>query len=92
MFRSIAMQTLQDYSEIFEDDFDLDLDGDFLKITHSMGQFLLNYHPTLNQLWFSSPLSGAHHFKYQGSWVCTRSGIDLDTVLKKDLYGQRSTR
>lgn len=87
MPRAIAMQTLQEYADKLENDFDLDLDGDFLKITHPKGQFLLNYHPTLDQLWLASPTSGAHHFHHTNSeWLCTRSAMKLEEVLKKDLY------
>lgn len=86
MTRIIAMKTMQEYADIFENDFETDLDGDFLKIFNTKGQFLLNYHPTLDQLWFSSPVSGAHHFKYQDEWVCTRTGEKIENILKKDLY------
>lgn len=86
MSRTIAMHALQEYADKLENDFDLDIDGDFLKITHPKGQFLLNYHPTLNQLWLSSPLSGAHHFHYTNEWLCTRSGKNLSEILQNDLY------
>ncbi len=86
MSRTIAMQTLEKYADKLENDFDLDLDGDFLKIAHPKGQFLLNYHPTLNQLWLASPLTGAHHFQYKNEWVCTRTEKGLEEVLQKDLY------
>lgn len=86
MSRTIAMHTLQEYADKLENDFDLDIDGDFLKITHPKGQFLLNYHPTLNQLWLASPLSGAHHFHYTVEWLCTRSGKSLSEILQNDLY------
>lgn len=86
MSRAIAIQTLQEYSDKFENDFDLDVDGDFLKINHPNGQFLLNYHPTLDQLWLASPLTGAHHFRYENVWLCTRTSRTLAEILEKDLY------
>lgn len=86
MLRSIAIETLQKYADKFENDFDLDVDGDFLTINNSNGQFLLNYHPTLDQLWLASPLTGAHHFRYESDWLCTRTGKTLEAILQKDLY------
>jgi frataxin-like iron-binding protein CyaY len=86
MSRNFAMQILEKYADTLENDFDLDLDGDFLKITHPKGQFLLNYHPTLDQLWLASPLTGAHHFRYENIWLCTRTGKTLEEILLKDLY------
>ena len=86
MSRVIALETLQKYADKFENDFDLDLYCDFLKINHAKGQFLLNYHPTLGQLWLASPLTGAHHFRYENIWLCTRTGKALAEILEKDLY------
>ena len=48
--------------------------------------FLLNKHAPLKQLWYSSPVSGAHHYQAKGTaWVSTRDGSDLEQRLQAEL-------
>lgn len=57
-----------------------------LSILSDSGQYLLNYHSVTDQLWLSSPVTGAHHFHYQESgWICTRTKQALTAVLQKEL-------
>lgn len=75
---------LQDYDQ---DLFDLDCDDMRLELSFANNRILLlNYHQTTEQLWMSSPISGAHHFVYQeGTWICMRSGRQLIALLSEEL-------
>jgi len=84
--QSIALQYLQDLCDDLEDTWDADYTEGALLIGHSKGQFLLNYHGTMDQIWLSSPISGAHHFSCKDSkWVCTRTNKELLNILESDL-------
>ena len=53
-----------------------------LSISTSQGVYLLNAQGMLAQLWLSSPVSGAHHFVWQGNhWTSTRSTATLHSIL-----------
>ena len=65
---------------------DVDEISEGLSIIVPAGQYLLNYHGVAQQLWLSSPTTGAHHFDYQDSgWVCTRTHQPLLNVLGQEL-------
>ena len=86
MHQNIALKYLSDLCDILEKDHDADYTSGALMISHAKGQFLLNYHGTMDQIWLSSPVSGAHHFSYQNiQWLCTRSNRTLEEVLRTDL-------
>lgn len=86
--RPFAEQTL---NYLFEwcvtHDLDPDFNGCELVITLSSGTFQLNYHGVTDQIWFSSPLSGAHHFCAKDqSWVSTRNNeLNLLDLVKDEL-------
>jgi frataxin len=67
--------------------FDGECDGHSLAFDLSDGRpYLLNYHGVTHQIWLASPLSGAHHFRYQdGRWISTRGTDDLITLLESEL-------
>lgn len=86
MNKAIAFKYLQDLYDKFEDKWDVDYTEGTLLIEHSKGQFLLNYHGTMDQIWLSSPISGAHHFIYDSKqWLCTRTKKELEDTLEQDL-------
>ena len=86
MHKTIAFKYLQDLSDTLENDWDADYVEGTLLIRCAKGQFLLNYHGTMEQIWFSSPITGAHHFSYRsGKWLCTRTDKELESVLRQDL-------
>lgn len=86
MHKTIALKYLADLSDILEHTYDADYAGGALLINHAKGQFLLNYHGTMDQIWLASPITGAHHFSYHSlQWMCTRSGKTLEEILKADL-------
>ena len=81
-----ALKYLSNLCDTLEDDYDVDYTEGSLVINHTNGIFLLNYHGTMDQIWLSSPISGAHHFVYiSPQWLCTRSNRDLEEVLRNDL-------
>lgn len=86
VYKTIALQYLQDLWDFLEDDWDTDYTEGALLIKHPKGQFLLNYHGTMDQIWFSSPITGAHHFFYKApKWLCTRTHRELESILRQDL-------
>ena len=60
-----------------------DLENGILEIERDgVGQYIVNKHAPLRQIWMSSPISGAHHFGYdddKGDWFDTRG--DHDTLI-----------
>lgn len=52
-------------------------------------QFLLNYHPTTQEIWYASPRTGAYHFAYNEThkrWLSTRhEELDIFQCLENDL-------
>lgn len=89
-FELLAKKTLQKFADQFEAETDLDVElvGLELIICDSRRQtFLLNFHNPTNQLWLSSPVSGAHHFCLkEGNWVSTRTSIPLTEILSADIH------
>lgn len=69
-------------------DWDVDFDGDALRIESSKSDvFLIYYHTVMDQLWYSSTTSGAYHFHLvHNHWHSTRDNQDLLTVLLADLH------
>ena len=62
---------------------DVDILEDAVLVTLSKGtQYVINRHGVTQQIWLSSPFSGAHHFVYQeGRWRCTRTHVVLEDLL-----------
>ena len=85
----IAQQTLQFLGDQLESQTDLDID--YMDNQLSIGKkgyqsFLLNFHAPTQQLWLSSPRTGAHHFTLQeNKWVSIRTSSSLNTLLQEDL-------
>jgi iron donor protein CyaY len=85
-FAKATLQKLADKLEL-QTDLDVELQGTQLTICDNLQQtFLLNFHSPTNQLWLSSPLTGAHHFILDnGVWISTRSQISLTEILSFDI-------
>src|SRR5688572_28677199 len=87
-FESLAAKTLAKLASAIEDGGgDVELAGGVLSLTTDDGRtFLINKHAPLKQLWYSSPLSGAHHFEARsGEWISTRDGTRFFAKLKDEL-------
>ncbi len=67
---------------------DADLQGGVLTVEGGQGTWLLNKHAPTQQIWLSSPLSGARHYAFDaasGRWLDTRGGPDLLKLLAVEL-------
>ena len=93
-FQNLAKKTLDDIFNIAgkkSPDFDVDFEGENLIIEIDNSTFVLSIHNSTQQIWMSSPVSGAHHFEYkeEGSnyqWISTRDdSIDLFNKLDTEL-------
>jgi iron donor protein CyaY len=85
-YQTIAFTYLQELADTLENNWDVDYIEGALLIRCPQAQFLLNYHGVMDQIWLSSPISGAHHFSYRcGKWLCTRTDRELESVLRQDL-------
>lgn len=87
-FEALAEKTLSRLADAVEDaGGDAELAGGILTISGNDGRtFLLNKHAPLKQLWYSSPVSGAHHYEPRnGAWVSTRDGSDFEQRLVTEL-------
>lgn len=86
-----AEKTLQDLCLVLEQhlspEYDVDYENQSLVIDLNDGrQYLLSFHGVTQQIWLSSPLSGAHHYVWgpQG-WSSTRDEITLFQLLEQEL-------
>jgi len=93
-FKKIAEQTMNFIFDLVEKDynsFDVDFEDENLKIQCDEDIFILSIHNPSNQIWLSSPISGAHHFKLITekdfkSWTSTRDNkINLFDILENEL-------
>jgi frataxin len=90
-FESLAGNFLARVTAAVEDasdDIDVELQGGVLTIELEDGRtFVLNKHAPMRQMWLSSPLSGASHYKYDDAsrlWVSTRDTRELASTLIDD--------
>jgi len=92
-FEDLAVKTLESLfdgiEEAIGDDADVDLENGILTVELEDGrQYVINKHAPNQQIWLSSPISGAAHYKYDdatGSWVSTRSNDVLMDVLNAEI-------
>ena len=93
-FQNLAKKTLDaifNLAETKSQDFDVDFEGENLIIEVNNSTFVLSIHNPTQQIWMSSPLSGAHHFEYKedGSehkWISTRdNSVNLLEKLDMEL-------
>ncbi len=83
-FRALADECLARIEAALADQAeDAELADGILKIVFADGAtYLINRHMPNREIWLSSPTSGAHHFRHQGSeWRSTRGGADLRDLL-----------
>jgi frataxin len=89
-FEVLAQRVLEKLAGILEEsgDFDVELEGGVLTIdVDDVGTFLVNKHAPLQQLWYSSPLSGASHYDFDQSaagWVSSRGEANFADMLTRD--------
>ena len=67
---------------------DADLQGGVLTLEADQGTWVVNKHAPTQQVWLSSPKSGARHYGFDaasGLWKDTRGGTDLLSTLNAEL-------
>lgn len=91
--KAIAQKTLDFLASCLEDLLDnrgeIEETAESVKIILAEATLLLNFHAPSNQIWLSSPLSGAVHFSWNDQvtqWISTRPPYEnLFSFLEKDL-------
>jgi len=90
---SLANNLLEHISDSIEDideegNFDCELSDGILTIEiPSNRQYVINKHEASQQIWLSSPVSGAHRFSYidgDKNWI-SRDEIELYSMMKDEL-------
>jgi frataxin len=83
---ALILEEMADYFESSWPEADVDLLEDSLAVhLHDGKQYLLNKHGVTQQIWLSSPYSGAHHFALKnGHWHCTRTDKRLEDLLHQE--------
>ncbi|HJQ58947.1 MAG TPA: iron donor protein CyaY [Vineibacter sp.] len=92
-FEGIATRLLERFAERLEqalaDVAEVDYEGGILNLTlDAGGTYVINKHAPTQQIWLSSPHSGAWHFALDaasGAWRDTRQGRDLTQLLSDEL-------
>jgi len=91
-FRETADKTRSSGFGMVEKDYDyldVDFEDENLKIEKEKQVFILSIHNPSSQIWLSSPISGAHHFKFvnnSNEWIGTRDkNLNLIEMLQKEL-------
>jgi len=95
IFLDLASKTLNElsvYLEKFDEFLEIDFIDNNISIETDEGKvFIISIHEPLTQIWYSSPISGAHHFemgveKDIFSWTSTRNKkIFLFELLKQEI-------
>lgn len=97
-FADLAEETLERLFDTLDsaigDDADVDFENGMLTVELEDGrQYVINQHAASQEIWVSSPLSGAAHYAFDqeaGTWLSTRSGDVLGQSLQrefKQLFG-----
>jgi frataxin len=90
-FAALADRTLEHVADVLDealgDRIDVDYQHGIVTITlGDGGQYVLNKHGPMRQLWLSSPVSGASHFDWrEDAWRSTRGAAVLTTLLADEL-------
>ena len=91
-FKEIANKTFNSIFDIVEKNYshlDIDFEQENLTIEKDEKVFILSIHNPTFQIWLSSPVSGAHHFKLtddKKKWISTRNEkLNLIEMLRNEL-------
>ncbi len=91
-FESLADSLLAALEEGIGQHADAELQGGVLTVEvdakSGEGVWLVNKHAPTQQIWLSSPRSGARHYAFDGAsgqWLDTRGGTDLLATLTAEL-------
>ena len=61
----------------------VEFDGKYLSIQIDGKEYLVHWHDVQKQMWFSSPVSGAHHFAYSDAKKALCSTRDSAVILEE---------
>ena len=87
-FETRADSLLAALEEALAEEGDAELQGSVLNVETDGGTWVVNKHAPTQQIWLSSPLSGARHYAFDsrsGQWKDTRGGPDLLALLSAEL-------
>lgn len=87
-FETLADSLLATLEDALADHVDAELQGGILTVEAEAGTWIVNKHAPTQQIWLSSPVSGAKHYAFDaaaGRWQDTRGGDDLLAVLAAEL-------
>src|SRR5215472_18801296 len=88
VFESLADSLLRTLEEGLGACGDAELQGGVLTLEGDDGTWVVNKHAPTQQIWLSSPKSGARHYAFESSsglWRDTRGGADLLATLASEL-------
>ncbi len=82
----LALTQAADFFEETWPGADVDLIEGMLTVTlPTTQQYVINRHGVAQQIWVSSPFTGAHHFQgHQEKWECTRTQMELMDFLRNE--------
>jgi len=89
-YSHVADETLEDIQDWIEEALDgvaeeVNYASGVLTVQVPVGTWVLNKQTPNRQIWWSSPISGPKRFEYENDeWVCSREGVELETLLKKE--------
>ena len=87
-FETLANSLLTALEEGIGGHADAELQGGVLTVDGDDGTWIVNKHAPTQQIWLSSPKSGARHYAFDagsGQWKDTRGGDDLLALLAAEL-------
>ena len=87
-FESLDDSLLEALEEGIGDHADAELQGGILTVEGDAGTWIVNKHAPTQQVWLSSPKSGARHYAFDAAreqWRDTRGDGDLLTILAGEL-------
>ena len=87
-FETLADSLLRALEEGIGAHADAELQGGVLTVDGDEGTWVVNKHAPTQQVWLSSPRSGARHYAFDtasGAWKDTRGGADLLALLSSEL-------
>jgi frataxin len=92
-FEAFAQKTLEGIFDALDaaigNDADVDFEGGILTVELEDGrQYVINKHAASQEIWVSSPISGAAHYGFDataGTWASTRGGAILSETLSAEL-------
>jgi frataxin len=87
-FETLADSLLATLEDTLGDHADAELQGGVLNVEADDGTWVVNKHAPTQQIWLSSPKSGARHYAFDGAsrrWKDTRGGPDLLALLSAEL-------